>query len=83
MHQNAFGGRAPRLSLSLSAPPDLLAAKRGPTSKGRGREGREGMEEMGREEREGRGMEERGGGPRRSPGPPESLIRPLVICIKM
>ena len=43
---------------SLSAPPDPIAAKGGPTSKGRGREGRERGKE-GRE-REGRGGEERG-----------------------
>jgi len=47
MHQNA-----------LSAPPDPLAAKRGPTSKGRGREGRggEGWERRGGEGK-GRGRE--------------------------
>ena len=46
---------------SLSAPPDPLAAQRGPTSKGRGREEREG---------EGRGKRERGrgGGIRRGNG---------------
>ena len=42
---------------SLSAPPDPLAAKRGPTSKGRGREGREGE---GWERRGGMGEERRG-----------------------
>ena len=49
---------------SLSAPPDPLAAKRGPTSKGRGREGRgrEGRGERGQEEgRGGRGWEGGGG----------------------
>ena len=48
---------------SFSAPPDPLAAKRGPTSKGRGREGRGGMGE------EGRG-EERSGGEGKGRDPP-------------
>jgi len=70
---------------SLSAPPDPLAAKRGPTSKGRGKEGRggEGREGTGREERgrdgRGRGGDRKGGkgkgqrggpSPRRHTGPP-------------
>jgi len=41
--KKTFGGRRwGSLSAlgSLSAPPDLLAAQRGPTSKGRGREGK-------------------------------------------
>jgi len=44
---------------SLSAPPDPLAAMRGPTSKGKGR-GDRGGEERGRERRggEGRGRDE-------------------------
>jgi len=45
---------------SLSAPPEPLAAKRGPTSKGRG-EGRGGMGEEGRGE-EGRGRKGKGEG---------------------
>jgi len=45
---------------SLTAPPDPLAAKRGPTSKGRaGKEGTDGKEGEGRE---GRGREGRGEG---------------------
>ena len=40
----------------MSAPPDPLAAMRGPTSKGKGREGRGGRGGKGRERRE------RGGG---------------------
>ena len=39
---------------SLSAPPDPLAAKRGPTSKGRGREGK-GGERRGKKGRGGKG----------------------------
>ena len=39
---------------SLSAPPDRLAAKRGPTSKGRGREGK-GWERRGKKGRGGKG----------------------------
>jgi len=46
---------------SFSAPPDPLAAKREPTSKGRGREGRE----LG----EGEGREGRGGKRRELPPP--------------
>jgi len=40
-HQKTFGGRAARTRWgSLSAPPNPLATQRGPTSKGRGGEGR-------------------------------------------
>ena len=69
MHQKTFGGRAsPGVDPvgSLSAPPHPLAAKRGPTSKGR--EGREGEERRGGRGREGwegkRGGEEKGRGGR-------------------
>jgi len=63
MHQKAFGGRAlpGPAGGAYSTPPDLLAAKRGPTSKGRG--GREGIwigrgyEWEGKGEREERGRE--------------------------
>jgi len=44
---------------SLERPPDSLAAKQGPTSKGRGREGREGIGLEGRGE-DGRGGDRRG-----------------------
>jgi len=43
MQQNAFGSAQTRWG-SLSTPPDPLASKRGPTSKGKGGEGREGKE---------------------------------------
>ena len=40
----------------MSAPPDPLAAQRGPTSKGRGRDGREGNGREGKRGRGGRGI---------------------------
>ena len=45
---------------SFSAPPDPLAAKRGPTSKGRGREDRGGMGEEGRGEGRRKGKARKG-----------------------
>ena len=66
MHQNAFGGRT-RWG-SLSAPPDPLAAKRGPTSKGKG-EGREGKGKVGEGKgRGGTGEEGEGTGGKRRKG---------------
>ena len=61
---------------SLSAPPEPLAAKRGPTSKGRG-EGRGGMGEEGRGE-ERRGGEGKGRGKGRDPPYHEILDPPLL-----
>ena len=57
MCQNTFGGRALPGSAG-SAPPDPLAAMRGPTSKGKGRGDRGGE---GKSERERRGEQGRGG----------------------
>ena len=56
MHRNAFGGRAPpgptgELKRSPRPP---IAAKRGPTSKGRGREGKGEWRGEKRKEKEGR-----------------------------
>ena len=65
MHQKTFGGWAPPGpgGGSLSAPPHPLAAKRGPTSKGReGRGGEERRGGRGREGWEGRGEGRRRGG---------------------
>jgi len=67
MHQNAFGGRAPPgpAGGAYSAPPDILAGFKGPTSKGEeGREGREGEgkgREGGEEGRKGKGRGGDGG----------------------
>ena len=67
---------------SLSAPPNPLAAKRGPTSKGRGREGREGEGWEGRGE-EGRGRKGKGSplprNPRSATGAPH--INPLTYLL--
>ena len=82
MHQNAFGGRAPPGPAvgAYSAPPDILAGFKGPTSKGEeGREGREGEgkgREGGEEGRKGKGRGEDGTGWRGLAPKLDSWIRP-------
>ena len=77
MHQISLGGRAPPgpAGGAYSAPPDTLAGLKGPTSKGREREGK------GRGgERKGKGRERASEGPM-SFSPPEmkSCVRPWII----
>ena len=64
MHQISLGGRAPPgpAGGAYSAPPDLLAEFKGPTSKGRGGAGRKGRGREGRGGREGVGEEGKGRG---------------------
>ena len=76
-----FSSKCPKMRLAagrgLSAPPDPLATKREPTSKGRGRKGREGTR--------GRGCEGEGkaGEGRDFAGPIKIwLLRPWRICAR-